>query len=350
MNMNVINSSKNVVAPVRKQSDDAFEILPNHGMIVTNIYNQFFPSFITKDAIDYLRNNFSTRSNDIIVATYPKSGTMWTLNIVTQLMKHLYPNMNKNKVQFETISQAKWIELLASEEGINSFEKYINDTNLNRSKYCIWKTHSYFKTFPAKSINKNTKFIYVARNPKDCCVSAFHFHSKEPNTRYKGNFDQFFHMFISGAILFGSYFDHVNEWYNAYVNQKSLNIQILWIYFEDLVNDLESQIIKISKFINNGNNYNSDDPSDMLNKDNIRDVYDKCQFNFMKNESKTAKIHLSPMFFRKGKIGDWKNYMTKEQSDIIDNIIYAKFYQTDIRYWKQAKENIIKRNQPMSKL
>ena len=347
--MDVSNSTTtNVVTPVRKQSDDAFEILPDQGMIVTKIYNQFFPSFITKDAIDYLRNNFSTRSNDIIVATYPKTGTMWTLNIVTQLMKHIYPNMNKNKenknIQFDTIKQAKWIESLVSQQGINSFKKYINNTNLNNSKYCVWQTHSYFNTFPAKSIDKNTKFVYVTRNPKDCCVSAFHFYCKEPNTLYKGNFNEFFEMFISGAVLFGSYFDHVNEWYNSYINQKSLDIKILWIYFEDLINDLESHIIKISKFLNDGSD------ACVIGKDNIRDVYNKCQFNFMKNESKSDKIHLSPMFYRKGKIGDWKNYMTKKQSDIIDNIIYAKFYNTDIRYWKQAKENIIKRNQQMSKL
>ena len=329
--------------PVRKPSHDAFEIVPNHGMLVTKIYGQFFPPFITKEAIDYLRGNFSTRNNDVIVATYPKTGTMWTLNIVTQLMKHVYPNMNQNKIEFNTITQAKWIESLVSQEGINSFSKYINDTNSNNSKYCIWQTHSYYKTFPVKSINKNTKLIYVTRNPKDCCVSAFHFYQKEPNIGYKGDFNQFFKMFISGAIIFGSYFDHVNDWYNAYINQKSLNIQILWIYFQDLIIDLESQIIKISDFIN-------DDDRKVLSKDNIQDVYEKCQFNWMKNESKSDKIHLSPMFYRKGKIGDWKNYMSKDQSDTIDNIIYARFYHTNIRYWKQAKENIIKRNHQMSKL
>lgn len=57
------------------------------------------------------------------------------------------------------------------------------------------------------------KYIFVARNPKDCCVSYFHH-----NRNFKiydwadGQFDVFFELFLSGKLAFGDYFDHLLSW------------------------------------------------------------------------------------------------------------------------------------------
>ena len=70
----------------------------------------------------------------------------------------------------------------------------------------------------------------------------------------------------------------------------------------------------------------------------LNKIKKECSFNYMKTESKSDKIHLNPSFFRKGKINDWKNYLTLRQSNIINNIIYTKLYDTNIKYWCQINE------------
>lgn len=56
----------------------------------------------------------------------------------------------------------------------------------------------------------NAKYIFVARNPKDCCVSYYHHYKGHDFT---GSFDEYFEMFIGGNVNFGDYFDHLMGWY-----------------------------------------------------------------------------------------------------------------------------------------
>lgn len=57
------------------------------------------------------------------------------------------------------------------------------------------------------------KYIFAARNPKDCCVSYFHH-----NRNFKiydwaeGQFDVFFELFMQGQLAFGDYFEYLRGW------------------------------------------------------------------------------------------------------------------------------------------
>ena len=57
------------------------------------------------------------------------------------------------------------------------------------------------------------KYIYVTRNPKDCCVSYFHHMKSIPGHGFNGTFDEFFEFFINGNIDYGDYFDNLLGWY-----------------------------------------------------------------------------------------------------------------------------------------
>ena len=53
----------------------------------------------------------------------------------------------------------------------------------------------------------------------------------------------------------------------------------------------------------------------------LDNIVDRTAFKSMKERDETEKkegVSLIINFFRKGIIGDWKNYMTKEQADAID--------------------------------
>ena len=56
------------------------------------------------------------------------------------------------------------------------------------------------------------KVIYVARHPKDVCVSLFHFMEQLPQYfgRIKQGFEEFAGCFIEGLIPHGDYWFHIN--------------------------------------------------------------------------------------------------------------------------------------------
>ncbi|KAH7942257.1 hypothetical protein HPB49_022379 [Dermacentor silvarum] len=61
-------------------------------------------------------------------------------------------------------------------------------------------------------------YIYMARNPFDCCA-AYYMHMKSmPLARPEAtSFDTFFDAFIEGKVIYGDFFDHVLSWYHIFV-------------------------------------------------------------------------------------------------------------------------------------
>jgi estrone sulfotransferase len=61
------------------------------------------------------------------------------------------------------------------------------------------------------------KVIYVARNPKDCCVSYFHHHkTMNDGYGYEGSFEEFADIFVKGTVGYGGYFHHLKVSYKIF--------------------------------------------------------------------------------------------------------------------------------------
>lgn len=74
----------------------------------------------------------------------------------------------------------------------------------------LLKTHFMYKNCP---VQPNAKYIFVARNPKDC-LTSYYFHNRNFKIYdfAQGDFDVFFELFASGQLAFGDYFDHLLSW------------------------------------------------------------------------------------------------------------------------------------------
>jgi hypothetical protein len=96
---------------------------------------------------------------DLFIVTYPKCGTTWTQHI-TYLILHdgipLAPDQRMDVV---------WPHL--EEMG----KDFVREKATIAGGYRLIKTHFPYKLTPQ---NPNAKYIYVARNPKDCVVSFYH--------------------------------------------------------------------------------------------------------------------------------------------------------------------------------
>ncbi|XP_040295542.1 sulfotransferase 1C2-like [Bufo bufo] len=249
--------------------------------------------------------NFQAREDDILIATYPKAGTTWIQEIVDLIM--LDGDVEKS-MRAPCFIKVPFIDLYPKPmpPGVEA----ANDMESPR----LLKTHLPTQLLPPSFWEKNVKVIYVARNVKDCMVSYFHFQRMNKSLPHPGTWNEYFSKFTAGNVPWGSWFDHVIGWWKA-----KDKCQILYVFFEDVIEDPKREIRKISQF---------------LGKELREEVLDTIQhhtsFSAMKENPMTNYSILpscvfdqsvSP-FMRKGKVGDWKNHFLVAQ-----NIVFDEEYQ-----------------------
>ncbi|XP_049272531.1 sulfotransferase ssu-1-like [Rhipicephalus sanguineus] len=93
--------------------------------------------------------------------------------------------------------------------------------------------------------NPGAKYIYVVRNPKDCCVSFFHHTKKTKAYNFEqGTFEDYLQLFIKGETSFGDYFQHLVSWY-PHVTEPN----VLFVTYEDMKKDPAAAVLRIAKFL-----------------------------------------------------------------------------------------------------
>lgn len=180
----------------------------------------------------------------------------------------------------------------------------------------IFKTHAKFSWLPESTINKDVKIITSYRNPKDQAVSYYH-HTQFFDSIYADiygcTFDQFYDEILSqNKAEYGNVVDFMSDWFE----QKGRE-NILILCYEDMVEDLEREIRKIVSFLGLE-----------ISEEALLNVIERSTFSSMKKNDKVNKMATGAStgksggeFIRKGKVGDWKDTLSKEQSDFFDEMM-----------------------------
>uniref|UniRef100_A0A4W2FZ80 Sulfotransferase n=1 Tax=Bos indicus x Bos taurus TaxID=30522 RepID=A0A4W2FZ80_BOBOX len=188
----------------------------------------------------------------------------------------------------------------------------------------VLRTHFPAQLLPPSFWESNCKFLYVARNAKDCLVSYYHFQRMNRTLPDPGTWDQYFETFISGKVAWGSWFEHVRGWW-----ELRDNVQMLFLFYEDIKRDPKQEIQKVMKFMEK----NLDGA--VLDTIVQETTFEKMKANPMTNRSTAPKTILdqsiSP-FMRKGIVGDWKNHFTVAQNERFDEIYRQKMKGTSINF------------------
>ncbi|XP_059544315.1 sulfotransferase 1C4-like isoform X2 [Myotis daubentonii] len=223
--------------------------------------------------------NFEAKPDDLLIVSYPKAGTTWTQEIV---------DLIQNNGDIEKSKRAPIHLRQPFLEWVRTTNSGIDQANAMPSPRTL-KTHLPVQLLPPSFWEKNCKIIYVARNVKDNMVSYYYFQKMNKGLPDPGSWDEYFETFLSGKVVWGSWFDHVKGWW-----KKKESHPILYLFYEEMMKDPKREIRKVMDFL--GKNLKEE----ILDKIVYNTSFDVMKRNPMTNYINDVKMNhrLSP-FMRK---------------------------------------------------
>ncbi|XP_066266695.1 amine sulfotransferase-like [Branchiostoma lanceolatum] len=277
---------------------------------------KFFPAADLR-AVEQVES-FQVRDDDVFVSAYVKSGTTWVQQIVS-LLSTEGDLSEVNKIPI--VVRVPWLETMDMSGSGKPYPKLLEEAPSPR----LMKTHLPYHMLPQQAREGKGKIIYCARNVKDVVVS---WHKMREGFAHipSGTFDENFQEFINPEqAVFGLWWDVVQEYW-----RHKDDGNMLFVKFEDLKRDLRGNVVKIANFL-----------SKTLSDQRIDEVTANCTFSAMKNNEATNLTRAEAFkglatkefeFIRKGKVGDWMNSLSPEQSKILDDIHREKMAGVDLTF------------------
>ncbi|KAB2086209.1 hypothetical protein ES319_A04G013300v1 [Gossypium barbadense] len=196
-------------------------------------------------------------------------------------------------------------------------------------------THLPYSLLPRSIIDSGCKLIYICRDPKDTFVSLYHFiarYSKSQNTQ-PIQLDEAFELFYKGVSCYGPYWDHVLGYWKASLEHLD---KLLFLKYEELIEDTVLYLNKIAEFM--GYPFSSEEQQQGVPEN----IVQLCSFENLNGleVNKTGKHRdgqgnlamENNIFFRKGKVGDWKNYLTTEMPRRLDQRTLQKLSSSGLSF------------------
>ncbi|KAK1337969.1 hypothetical protein QTO34_001073 [Cnephaeus nilssonii] len=280
-------------------------------------YN-FESSLIDADFLENL-DDFEIRDDDVFIITYPKSGTIWT----QQILSLIYFEGHRNRT-----------EDLSTLDRVPFLEYNIRKTDfLKRPSPRLFCSHLPYYLVPKGLKRKKAKIVYVYRNPKDVMTSYFHFSNMVILLEAGNDMEHFMKRFLDGNVIGSRWFDHIRGWY-----EHRHDFSILFMMYEEMKKDLRSSVLKISRFLEKE-----------LSEEDVEAIVKQSTFQNMKSDPKAnyeeilkheiGKRTDDGHFLRKGTVGDWKHHFTVEQNERFDKIFQRNMKDLPLKFiWDLNEE------------
>lgn len=265
---------------------------------------KFAPPFNT-DVVEYGFDNFVPKNGDVLIASYPKTGTTWLREISRRICFHDDEEMMKTAAIME-IPFLSYLECGSKEK----FE-IVDALGLKRR---VWGTHLTSDNVNMEKLTKHgVKIVYVMRNPKDMIVSMKKFFegmawfdSPEFKPLFKPEWKDFVQLLVDGKVPLQM---KEGEWYPYHIRswmQHKGEPNFHFVFYEDMKKNPHEEIARLCKFL-----------EVPLTDENISHVVEATSFQSMLKSSKLAGGGDVKMF-RKGGVGNWKEHFTVSQSEMVD--------------------------------
>lgn len=242
---------------------------------------------------------FRACEGDVLLSAFPLSGAKWVQYIIQLILKHGEP--------------------IASNQEFVQGVRSIDHTNARE-----WKSplpmRLYSTRLPLRrdTMNPEAKYICVARNPWDSCVSFFHRVTDLSVYRFQdGTFEEFFDSFLEDSFGLETYIDVVAE---GYALKGEPNV--FFVTYEELHKDAKTVVLRLASFLGEryakaleGNAAMLRSVLDLSTAESMRDVLvvtmrAKGDGSSVNSKSGYRGDKSKYTLVRNAQVGEWKEYMT----------------------------------------
>jgi aryl sulfotransferase len=250
-------------------------------------------------------NDINFRDDDIVIATYAKSGTTWVQQIVAQLIFN-------GQEGIEVAEMSPWVDLRVPPKEV---QLEVLESQTHRR---FMKTHL---PIDALVFSQKAKYIYIGRDGRDVLWSFYNHHSTANKDWYdvlnetpgrvgpamqppNPSIIEYYHDWLNkDGYPIWPFWENIRSWWET----RNLP-NVLLVHFENLKKDMPGEIRRIAEFI--------DTPID---ESNWESILKHCSFDYMKeNASKSAPAGGifwdggAQSFIHKGTNGRWRDVLSKQ--------------------------------------
>jgi len=181
--------------------------------------------------LGYATFNPGPGATDVILVTYPKSGSTWISYLLHQIRSSGDAEFNDIKDEVIDITPGHWNP---AENPFLIQQRFAPRT---------FKTHGRYALCP-----KGGKYIYVARNPKDSLWSLYHFIHDLFGIEQPVPVATFYREYYVERFGSGHDIDNVwNHFLSWHPHRQDENL--LWLHYEDLLEDRPACLRAIARFM-----------------------------------------------------------------------------------------------------
>ncbi|XP_022715965.1 flavonol sulfotransferase-like [Durio zibethinus] len=268
----------------------------------------------------WIQDHFKPRPTDIFLATFPKTGTTWLKALVFAIINRTrydfsdHPLLTTGPHDCFPFLDAY---LYQNDQSVSNLDAFPSPRLLS--------THMPYTLLPDSSAG--SRFVYICRDPKDVLVSKWLFMNKlRPKELPPLSLEEAFKLFCQGISHYGPYWDHVLGYWKESLKTPE---KILFLKYEELKKEPLVVVKRLAEFL--GHPISMGEES----KGVVQEIVRLCSFenltNLEVNKRSLQKFSSdiivdSRHFFRKGEVGDSKNYLTAEMIERLDEITVDKIY------------------------
>ncbi|KAF8378551.1 hypothetical protein HHK36_029894 [Tetracentron sinense] len=257
-------------------------------------------------------NNFNPLPSDVILTSFPKTGTTWLKALLYSIINRSSSDSLITNNPHELVPS---LELQIHRRDIATTHSFAGSPSAG-----IFSTHIPYQLLPQTIKTGECQVVYITRNPKDTFVSLWHFVGK---SNKPWPLEMALERFCSGVVPYGSYFDHVlGYWKESLVKPK----KVFFISYEELRDNPKTHVKRLAEFLDCP--FNGEDEEDV-----VEEIVRSCSFerlsNLEVNKSSDCPTWLKlpyNSYFRQGGMGDHKNYLDPEMNKRIDTITHEKLH------------------------
>ncbi|KAK6930691.1 Sulfotransferase domain [Dillenia turbinata] len=277
------------------------------------------------------REHFQACDTDIILGTYPKSGTTWLKALVYAVINRKSFNLDKNP-----LNSASPHTLVPFFELNLYLQSKTPDFSSFSPPRCL-ATHVPYQALAESIRTTSCRIVYLCRNPFDTFVSLWKFNTIPTSNPKDGEpigLEEAFDMFCHGSSPFGPFWDHfLGFWKESLRNPN----KVLFLKYEDMKRDIKGDMKRLAEFL--GCPFSEEEEKEGI----IEEISRFCSFDNLRDlqpnkSGKLMKYYPANSFFRKGEVGDWVNYLTPSMEDRLNKVMEEKLEDSGLTFKASLQE------------